>query len=417
MDGMHPRRRLIPHLRDSAQSNRRPKPMQAFAPNGSEIVGTADLIPGNAWCEVLGRKPDGSLEFEYCDETKVCWDGQHTTKDERGKLLFVARDGTEWPEDSIHLEGEEPRALPSPASAPSLVASLGAFAEMPDDPERAPEDMTGMRISFAQLRAIKAAIAGAAMPAALTVLQAIRDDNPEFETGAMVDHADVTARLARRWPAIRAALEASSVAPRLHVAVIMEGGLCQTVVSDNPALIGLAYDVIDYDTEGADETGEVMQENGSFADACISGGIIEAATVRVVTDEDYENAVIAAGWKHGGDFGGFWFDGNRFESWKAAASADDGATYETAREVCDGESIHPFPEVIIGQDERARAEGWGLFENSDTGALEIQADVESSIFVRGGVSYDDEAEAFVKAKAAEGSEYHAAALARVGTAA
>ncbi|MGR4927302.1 hypothetical protein ACIPUD_10895 [Bradyrhizobium sp. CAR08] len=41
---------------------------------------------------------------------------------------------------------------------------------------------------------------------ARVVLSAVRADNPEFETGAMVDHADVTTRLAKRWPEIAAAL-------------------------------------------------------------------------------------------------------------------------------------------------------------------------------------------------------------------
>lgn len=307
------------------------------------------------------------------------------------------------------------------ADLAELVPAVAMFTDYQDDPERPAEAMTGVRISFGELRAVKSLLAKigapsvAPSPAALEVLRAIRSDNPEFETGAMVDHADVTARLGRRWRDICRVLDSSPVAPRLHVAVILEGGLCQTVVSDNPALIGLAYDVIDYDTEGADETGEVMQDSGDFADACISGGIIEEASIRVVTEDDYENAAIAAGWQHGGDNGGFWYDGNRFESWKAAASADeDCPTYATAREACDAEEIHPFPEMVAGQDNRACAEGWGLFENSDTGKLEIQADSESDIFVRDGVSFDAEAEAFVKAKAAEGSAYHIAVLARVG---
>ncbi len=50
-------------------------------------------------------------------------------------------------------------------------------------------------------------------------------------------------------------------------------------------------------------------------------------------------AAHKAGWRQGGDNGGFWYDGNLFESWKAAASADDAATYGTAREVCEGEGL------------------------------------------------------------------------------
>ncbi|WP_050400395.1 hypothetical protein [Bradyrhizobium embrapense] len=99
----------------------------------------------------------------------------------------------------------------------------------------------------------------------------------------------------------------------------------------------------------------------------------------------------------------------------AEAVSDADAASEAYRRAAAGLPAAPALQPI-GQDDRACSEGWGLFENSDTGRLEIQADAESSIFVRDGVSHDDEAEAFVKAKAAEGSEYHAAALARVGTA-
>ncbi|MGY3482256.1 hypothetical protein ACVW1C_000139 [Bradyrhizobium sp. USDA 4011] len=98
---------------------------------------------------------------------------------------------------------------------------------------------------------------------------------------------------------------------------------------------------------------------------------------------------------------------------EAVSDADEAA--ETYRRAAASLPAAPAAQ-FIGQDDRACAEGWGLFENSDTGTLEIQADAGSSIFVRDGVSRDDEAEAFVKAKAAEGSEYHALALLRVGTA-
>lgn len=66
----------------------------------------------------------------------------------------------------------------------------------------------------------------------------------------------------------------------------------------------------------------------------------------------------------------------------------------------------------IGQDARACDEGWGLFEVD--GKLAIEADTDSEIFVRGGTAHNDEAAAFVQQQAAAGSEYHIAALARVG---
>lgn len=54
----------------------------------------------------------------------------------------------------------------------------------------------------------------------------------------------------------------------------------------------------------------------------------------------YEKAATAAGWAHAGDFDGFWYDAKRFNAWKAAAhEARCGRTYETARQVCEGEHI------------------------------------------------------------------------------
>jgi hypothetical protein len=75
-----------------------------------------------------------------------------------------------------------------------------------------------------------------------------------------------------------------------------------------------------------------------------------------------------------------------------------------------GEST--FNPSFAGQDDRACREGWGLFHSDERG-LEVQADSESPIFVRGGVAYDDEAHAFVEAQAAAGSKYHRAALDRI----
>lgn len=52
-----------------------------------------------------------------------------------------------------------------------------------------------------------------------------------------------------------------------------------------------------------------------------------------------ERAARAKGWTHGGDCGGFIYDSNEFESWKAAASADEAATYETWVECCRDQQI------------------------------------------------------------------------------
>ena len=79
--------------------------MKAIAPNGSPIIGTADLVPGNALIAGCSwfQDEDGNLAFEWKGETEMCWDGQYTRTDERGKTVYVAEDGTEWPEDQIKL--------------------------------------------------------------------------------------------------------------------------------------------------------------------------------------------------------------------------------------------------------------------------------------------------------------------------
>jgi hypothetical protein len=63
----------------------------------------------------------------------------------------------------------------------------------------------------------------------------------------------------------------------------MEGGICQGVSSDDPALVGAEYVVIDYDVEGADmaDITEIEQSNGDIADAVIGGGQVEALGVTI----------------------------------------------------------------------------------------------------------------------------------------
>jgi hypothetical protein len=65
--------------------------------------------------------------------------------------------------------------------------------------------------------------------------------------------------------------------------------------------------------------------------------------------------------------------------------------------------------VHVGQDERSASEGWCIIDNEDR-TFSIEADHDSDVFCRDGVSYDDEALAYVKRRAAEGSVYHQCAL-------
>lgn len=67
-----------------------------------------------------------------------------------------------------------------------------------------------------------------------------------------------------------------------EIAIILEGGLVQCVVTDGD-IVGLSYEVIDYDTDGGDEADfyGVPQEDGSISDAYVSGGSVSLATINL----------------------------------------------------------------------------------------------------------------------------------------
>lgn len=86
-------------------------------------------------------------------------------------------------------------------------------------------------------------------------------------------------------PIVRHAI-ARELAPELFgpmpfVAVVLEGGLVQAVVTDQPAMQGIGVLIIDYDDEGADldELTIVPQEDGGESDAVVSYDIVQAATI------------------------------------------------------------------------------------------------------------------------------------------
>jgi hypothetical protein len=78
--------------------------MYAYSPNGSPIVGTLETIPGTAQIQhgSFQRDKDGSLDFGWCGETDVFWDGQETVERD-GKRVFVDKDGHEWTENQLKL--------------------------------------------------------------------------------------------------------------------------------------------------------------------------------------------------------------------------------------------------------------------------------------------------------------------------
>jgi len=85
---------------------------QLYAPNGSVIIGTAELIEGVARIRGALAPSAGRARFElqYEGSTDVDWDSQTTRTRER-KRLFVDEDGTLWPEDELTL-----RETPAPGA-------------------------------------------------------------------------------------------------------------------------------------------------------------------------------------------------------------------------------------------------------------------------------------------------------------
>lgn len=69
----------------------------------------------------------------------------------------------------------------------------------------------------------------------------------------------------------------------MRIAVILEGGLVQSVVTDRPNLLppDLEVLVIDYDTDGADpdDLSHVPQSDGSLSAAIIHHPTLERATI------------------------------------------------------------------------------------------------------------------------------------------
>lgn len=82
--------------------------MKAFAPNGSQIIGTFENITARAEivADTFTKLPDGTLEFEYAGGTEVFWDDQRTIQKD-GEDIYLAEDGTEWKQSELTLRDEE----------------------------------------------------------------------------------------------------------------------------------------------------------------------------------------------------------------------------------------------------------------------------------------------------------------------
>lgn len=120
-------------------------------------------------------------------------------------------------------------------------------------------------------------------------------------------------------------------------------------------------------------------------DALIALNIDPAGTPTVVAwttpilpvTDPWEEAAHAAGWKHGGDCGGFWYDHTHYGSWKAAASwegeDDNPMNHDTAREVI--EHLHEVGELYFA-DPAITDAGWTIASPAELSAR-------SAPFIRG----------------------------------
>ena len=72
------------------------------------------------------------------------------------------------------------------------------------------------------------------------------------------------------------------------VTVVLEGGRVLAVITDDPAKVGGAFEVIDYDTDGSDpaDLGKVQQKDGTISDAHVYGGYVERAQVVILEDSE-----------------------------------------------------------------------------------------------------------------------------------
>lgn len=73
-----------------------------IAPNGAEIIGTYEMIPGCAGILGVSRNESGGLEIEHDGDTDVWWNEQRT-ETESGQRIFVAADNVLWLEGHLTL--------------------------------------------------------------------------------------------------------------------------------------------------------------------------------------------------------------------------------------------------------------------------------------------------------------------------
>ena len=79
--------------------------MQAYAPNGLEILGTYEMCPCRA--EIAGdswrKDAEGKIEFDWAGDTEMFYDGQEAVQHE-GETVYLDVEGNEWRESQLILK-------------------------------------------------------------------------------------------------------------------------------------------------------------------------------------------------------------------------------------------------------------------------------------------------------------------------
>lgn len=89
-----------------------------ISPTGKRIIGTAESMLAMYPITVNGRKPDGSIDWDYSGgESEDYLDTATQRTDGRGVGLFEDSKGDLWPEDELRVSNEPVRVAAAPTGA------------------------------------------------------------------------------------------------------------------------------------------------------------------------------------------------------------------------------------------------------------------------------------------------------------
>ena len=79
-----------------------------IAPNGAEIIGTHERIPGMAGIQNVTLTEGGKFDLEWTGDTQIDWDGQETETDAMTEgRIFIDENGESWLEHELTFKETE----------------------------------------------------------------------------------------------------------------------------------------------------------------------------------------------------------------------------------------------------------------------------------------------------------------------